>query len=67
MKWGLMWNVLDAEDVAPFGGAWIEISKNEVEQMQKEVAPFGGSWIEISGTKLDKPTPERRTLWGCVD
>ena len=33
--------------VAPFTGAWIEISLKILEYMPLQVAPFTGAWIEI--------------------
>ena len=33
--------------VAPFTGAWIEISCNARERDMCPVAPFTGAWIEI--------------------
>ena len=33
--------------VAPFTGAWIEISKSELNKAKELVAPFTGAWIEI--------------------
>ena len=34
--------------VAPYMGAWIEISKVPNGQSQPRVAPYMGAWIEIS-------------------
>ena len=33
--------------VAPFAGAWIEISQPPATQMLNYVAPFAGAWIEM--------------------
>ena len=33
--------------VAPFTGAWIEISFTDYMRRTKDVAPFTGAWIEI--------------------
>ena len=33
--------------VAPFAGAWIEITIFELTIGEQEVAPFAGAWIEI--------------------
>ena len=33
--------------VAPFAGAWIEISLEDLSDEVKNVAPFAGAWIEI--------------------
>ena len=35
-------------DVAPFAGAWIEITLLKYEPIENYVAPFAGAWIEIS-------------------
>ena len=35
--------------VAPFAGAWIEISMEFVQVCSLFVAPFAGAWIEIIG------------------
>ena len=34
-------------DVAPFTGAWIEISSEGENPTSEDVAPFTGAWIEI--------------------
>ena len=33
--------------VAPFAGAWIEISLARATFQMRKVAPFAGAWIEI--------------------
>ena len=33
--------------VAPFAGAWIEISLRSKNRFLSQVAPFAGAWIEI--------------------
>ena len=33
--------------VAPFAGAWIEITSNVCADALSNVAPFAGAWIEI--------------------
>ena len=33
--------------VAPFAGAWIEISDKPLKKAYVRVAPFAGAWIEI--------------------
>ena len=33
--------------VAPFAGAWIEISEHQNGYSEISVAPFAGAWIEI--------------------
>ena len=39
--------------VAPFAGAWIEITGKELSWVERNpVAPFAGAWIEIDCTAL---------------
>ena len=35
------------EEVAPFTGAWVEMSAVPMGLAAKEVAPFTGAWVEI--------------------
>ena len=37
--------------VAPFAGAWIEISSAAACNFMQTVAPFAGAWIEIVGDR----------------
>ena len=54
--------------VAPFTGAWIEISgKAYTMDDLKGVAPFTGAWIEIITAVLNPELTFCRTLHGCVD
>ena len=55
--------------VAPFTGAWIEITAADEHQDQEdEVAPFTGAWIEIADIQYSKHNLlPCRTLHGCVD
>ena len=53
--------------VAPFTGAWIEISEIIVKQKVGQVAPFTGAWIEIVCCLLMHWSMDGRTLHGCVD
>ena len=47
LKW-VIWHVGDSgSGVAPFVGAWIEISISVLGLYHKYVAPFVGAWIEI--------------------
>ena len=39
-------------NVAPFAGAWIEISSSTVSAWRAPVAPFAGAWIEMSNEYL---------------
>ena len=49
--------------VAPFAGAWIEITGNIVHAPSQRVAPFAGEWIEIAISEIridrDKSLPSR--------
>ena len=55
--------------VAPFAGAWIEITVIKVAQFADGVAPFAGAWIEISQSVITMcaptslPSRERGLKW----
>ena len=52
--------------VAPYTGAWIEISRSSVDRGGRRVAPYTGAWIEIK--PFDVTVGDIcRTLHGCVD
>ena len=53
--------------VAPFAGAWIEITKWHVILGYIIVAPFAGAWIEIPGEWLVWDRYVCRSLRGSVD
>ena len=53
--------------VAPFMGAWIEISCKLNTLILPPVAPFMGAWIEIKSASNSHLSYLRRTLYGCVD
>ena len=54
--------------VAPFTGAWIEISfTGNGDEVQALVAPFTGAWIEIEVPIKKGENRRCRTLHGCVD
>ncbi len=55
-----------ARMVAPFTGAWIEITWL-ARMTLIIVAPFTGAWIEIMIRWLTGLLVTRRTLHGCVD
>ena len=55
------------ENVAPFAGAWIEISDRTRTGRSVEVAPFAGAWIEIFGDVKMKEDASGRSLRGSVD
>ena len=56
-----------AVEVAPFTGAWIEISQSIVPEILLPVAPFTGAWIEIGIAPWVGDTNARRSLHGSVD
>ena len=39
---------LDVEDVVPYVGTWIEISRSLLHIVIDRVVPYVGTWIEIS-------------------
>ena len=41
--------------VAPFTGAWIEISNRSLASLRATVAPFTGAWIEILPQARSRP------------
>ena len=53
--------------VAPFAGAWIEISHLSLDLSQSSVAPFAGAWIEIYYILVELYKAMRRSLRGSVD
>ena len=53
--------------VAPFTGAWIEISRSRTCSWGAYVAPFTGAWIEINWLQRLYTNGSSRTLHGCVD
>ena len=54
-------------DVAPFAGAWIEMSHHAFTMSYSVVAPFAGAWIEIYEYKALKTVFTGRSLRGSVD
>ena len=53
--------------VAPFVGAWIEISDDKKIEIGLSVAPFVGAWIEMVFSRLSTLIQLRRSLRGSVD
>ena len=53
--------------VAPYTGAWIEISAESTLRVQAGVAPYTGAWIEIANSGFYFYPTAGRTLHGCVD
>ena len=53
--------------VAPFVGAWIEISTYALKEFIPKVAPFVGAWIEIMKWHLKTSLHISRSLRGSVD
>ena len=58
--------LLQAKRVAPYAGAWIEISTMSVPMLFGSVAPYAGAWIEIERWVL-KWLLLSRSLRGGVD
>ena len=68
MKLGMRWDDDVSPIVAPFTGAWIEISSFPSPSIARVgVAPFTGAWIEIWTALAHKMALSGRTLHGCVD
>ncbi len=53
--------------VAPFVGAWIEITEIQPSLVGTFVAPFVGAWIEIRYPAPHLPVWPGRSLRGSVD
>ena len=53
--------------VAPFTGAWIEITLPDELAQDPEVAPFTGAWIEIRHQSIQAWSTLSRSLHGSVD
>ena len=53
--------------VAPHVGAWIEITRSNLSDLQRHVAPHVGAWIEIDVVKTKRSIGTRRTSRRCVD
>ena len=47
LKYGIKLKTDTGTEVAPFTGAWIEMSSHSSKSASAEVAPFTGAWIEI--------------------
>ncbi len=65
LKSGDIISARDADLVAPFTGAWIEIPSTSRNMTAQSVAPFTGAWIEIrfgewvNGSRQSLPSRER--------
>ena len=57
----------EKQHVAPFVGAWIEITSLVTSPIGLPVAPFVGAWIEIVVLFPNTAFTLCRTLRGCVD
>ena len=53
--------------VAPFAGAWIEISASTMPSASAIVAPFAGAWIEILIDVCQVLTESSRSVRRSVD
>ena len=49
LKSALYNDIARLQAVAPYTGAWIEISQEEYKLNRLWVAPYTGAWIEICG------------------
>ena len=58
---------IELDNVAPYTGAWIEITGASVMLPSFGVAPYTGAWIEINGGLVTVGSEICRTLHGCVD
>ena len=52
LKLHILTNYLQALNVAPHAGAWIETVKSLASIVQGRVAPHAGAWIETSKRSL---------------
>ncbi len=62
-----VWSDFRAGFVAPFAGAWIEISAPSCASALFTVAPFAGAWIEIFISCEFSFIQSGRSLRGSVD
>ncbi len=53
--------------VAPYTGAWIEITIYRIEWTARSVAPYTGAWIEIAFKNAAALGYFGRPLYGGVD
>ena len=53
--------------VAPYTGAWIEMSVSPVAFAATAVAPYTGAWIEINSAPFSSSSCTSRSLHGSVD
>ena len=53
--------------VAPFTGAWIEISSHPARRIPTVSHPSRVRGLKFMGCRTGSPEPARRTLHGCVD
>ena len=58
---------LRQDSVAPYMGAWIEISLQAGMTIFRFVAPYMGAWIEIFIMVRNLPDMRGRSLHGSVD
>ena len=63
---GTVWNE-HGRIVAPYTGAWIEISNTIAPSGVITVAPYTGAWIEINALSSSTLTVGGRSLHGSVD
>ncbi|WP_404351820.1 hypothetical protein [Caproicibacterium sp. XB2] len=53
--------------VAPYTGAWIEITAADAQVQKLQVAPYTGAWIEIAIADVSIAGKGGRSLHGSVD
>ena len=63
----MTYNTVQADTVAPFTGAWIEIRGVKKMYICKTVAPFTGAWIEMFWAVRYISIVMGRSLHGSVD
>ena len=67
LKYLIFLDTAHSSQVAPFTGAWIEITKSLILSISLTVAPFTGAWIEIHKFRLLIRYSKCRSLHGGVD
>ena len=67
LKFPLLVSFFPPLQVAPYTGAWIEISNMDIITDKINVAPYTGAWIEIIAERLSLYRLLRRSLYRSVD
>ncbi len=58
---------MQAAEVAPHAGAWIETFVDQRQVTTEKVAPHAGAWIETVDNQYVVSASAGRTPRGCVD